>query len=85
MTGRDGATRDWNRPPAERAKLAAPATMSPAQKIKRMRTADCVVGGFHWASGQRVVGSLLLGLYDDDGLLHHCTFDQVRPRSRRSA
>ncbi len=44
------------------------------QKIKRLRTADCVVGGFRWASGARVVGSLLLGLYDDDGLLHHVGF-----------
>jgi len=41
------------------------------QKIKRMRTADCVVGGFRYASKGRVVGSLLLGLYDDEGLLHH--------------
>ncbi len=41
------------------------------QKVKRMRTADCVVGGFRYASKGRVVGSLLLGLYDDDGLLHH--------------
>ncbi len=44
------------------------------QKIKRRRTADCVVGGFRYAEGKRVVGSLLLGLYDDDGLLHHCGF-----------
>ena len=43
-------------------------------KIKRMRTADCVVGGFRYASKARVVGSLLLGLYDDDGLLHHVGF-----------
>jgi ATP-dependent DNA ligase len=41
------------------------------QKVKRMRTADCVVGGFRYASKGRVVGSLLLGLYDDSGLLHH--------------
>jgi ATP-dependent DNA ligase len=41
------------------------------QKVKRMRTADCVVGGFRYASKGKVVGSLLLGLYDDDGLLHH--------------
>lgn len=41
------------------------------QKVKRMRTADCVVGGFRYASKGRVVGSLLLGLYDKDGLLHH--------------
>jgi ATP-dependent DNA ligase len=41
------------------------------QKVKRMRTADCVVGGFRYASKGKVVGSLLLGLYNDDGLLHH--------------
>lgn len=41
------------------------------QKIKKLRTADCVVGGFRYASKEKVVGSLLLGLYDDDGLLHH--------------
>jgi ATP-dependent DNA ligase len=40
-------------------------------KIKRMRTADCVVGGFRYASKGKVVGSLLLGLHDADGLLHH--------------
>jgi ATP-dependent DNA ligase len=44
------------------------------RKIKRMRTADCVVGGFRYASNGPVVGSLLLGLYDDGGLLHHVGF-----------
>jgi ATP-dependent DNA ligase len=44
------------------------------QKIKRLRTADCVVGGFRYASKGKVVGSLLLGLYDNDGLLHHVGF-----------
>ncbi|MCC8950752.1 ATP-dependent DNA ligase [Bradyrhizobium sp. Arg62] len=48
------------------------------QKIKRFRSADCVVGGFRYATnrtgGRQVVGSLLLGLYDDDGLLHHVGF-----------
>jgi ATP-dependent DNA ligase len=44
------------------------------QKVKRMRTADCVVGGFRYASKGRVVGSLLLGLYDEKGLLHHCGY-----------
>ncbi len=41
------------------------------QKVKRMRTADCVVGGFRYASKGKVVGSLLLGLYDNAGALHH--------------
>ncbi|SFN92094.1 ATP-dependent DNA ligase [Bradyrhizobium sp. Ghvi] len=48
------------------------------QKIKRFRSADCVVGGFRYASnkisGRKVVGSLLLGLYDDKGLLNHVGF-----------
>jgi ATP-dependent DNA ligase len=43
-------------------------------KIKRLRTVDCVVGGFRYATSGNVVGSLLLGLYDDDGLLHHVGF-----------
>lgn len=43
-------------------------------KIKRKRTADCVVGGFRYAAEGKVVGSLLLGLYDDEGLLHHVGF-----------
>jgi len=41
------------------------------QKVKRMRTADCVAGGFRYATKGKVVGSLLLGLYDEAGLLHH--------------
>ena len=44
------------------------------QKMKHMRTADCVVGGFRYASKGKLVGSLLLGLYDDEGLLHHVGF-----------
>ncbi len=44
------------------------------QKIKNYRSADCVVGGFRYNEGTRVVGSLLLGLYDDAGLLHHVGF-----------
>lgn len=43
-------------------------------KVKRRRTADCVVGGFRYATGKRVVGSLLLGLYNDQGLLDHVGF-----------
>jgi ATP-dependent DNA ligase len=43
-------------------------------KVKRLRTADCVVGGFRYASEGKVVGSLLLGLYDEKGLLHHVGF-----------
>jgi len=44
------------------------------QKLKQKRTADCVVGGFRYASKGRSVGSLLLGLYDGDGLLDHVGF-----------
>jgi ATP-dependent DNA ligase len=44
------------------------------QKIKSFRSADCVVGGFRYATGSKVVGSLLLGLYDAEGLLHHVGF-----------
>jgi ATP-dependent DNA ligase len=44
------------------------------QKIKNYRSADCVVGGFRYNEGTTVVGSLLLGLYDDKGLLDHVGF-----------
>ena len=44
------------------------------RKIKRIRTADCVVGGFRYASKGGEVGSLLLGLYDENGLLNHVGF-----------
>jgi len=40
-------------------------------KVKHERTADCVVGGFRWHKAGGVVGSLLLGLYDEHGTLHH--------------
>jgi ATP-dependent DNA ligase len=43
-------------------------------KIKNYRSADCVVGGFRYNEGTKVVGSLLLGLYDDEGLLDHVGF-----------
>jgi ATP-dependent DNA ligase len=43
-------------------------------KVKHKRTADCVVGGFRYAEKARVIGSMLLGLYDDEGLLHHVGF-----------
>jgi ATP-dependent DNA ligase len=49
------------------------------QKIKMRRTADCVIGGFRYgerpqSAGKKLVGSLLLGLYDDEGLLNHVGF-----------
>jgi ATP-dependent DNA ligase len=48
-------------------------------KIKMHRTADCVVGGFRYGerqqtAGKGLIGSLLLGLYDDEGVLHHVGF-----------
>lgn len=55
------------------------------QKIKRQRTADCVVGGFRYATSGRLVGSLLLGLYDKDGLLHHVGFTSGITRTERAA
>jgi len=54
-------------------------------KVKQIRSADCLVGGFRYASGSRVIGSLLLGLYDDDGLLHHVGFTSAFKASERGA
>lgn len=44
------------------------------QKIKQIRSVECVVGGFRYGSKSKLMGSLLLGLYDDAGLLHHVGF-----------
>ncbi len=53
-------------------------------KVKHVRTADCVVGGFRWHKQGGVVGSLLLGLFDDRGVLHHVgvtsSFNMARRR-----
>ncbi len=54
-------------------------------KVKRMRTADCVIGGFRYAEGEPVVGSLLLGLYDDQGLLNHVGFTSGLSAAERPA
>ena len=43
-------------------------------KVKRIRTADCVVGGFRYAEKGGGIGSLLLGLHDTEGLLDHVGF-----------
>jgi ATP-dependent DNA ligase len=53
-------------------------------KVKHRRTADCVVGGFRYAEKARVLGSMLLGLYDDDGLLHHVGFTSAFTAKERS-
>ena len=55
------------------------------QKIKNYRSADCVVGGFRYNEGKPVVGSLLLGLYDDGGLLHHVGFTSTIKREDKPA
>lgn len=53
-------------------------------KVKHHRTADCVVGGFRYAEKARVIGSMLLGLYDDKGLLHHVGFTSSFTAKQRS-
>jgi ATP-dependent DNA ligase len=55
------------------------------QKMKNQRTAECVVGGFRYASKGKVVGSLLLGLYDEGGLLHHVGFTSNIPNAEKPA
>ncbi len=54
-------------------------------KIKQIRTADCVVGGFRYASGAKILGSLLLGLYDKNGLLDHVGFTSAFNTEERRA
>jgi ATP-dependent DNA ligase len=54
-------------------------------KVKLLRTADCVVGGFRYASGAPEVGSLLLGLYDAAGRLDHVGFTSGIPAAERHA
>ena len=56
-----------------------------AVKVKQIRSADCVVGGFRYASGAKILGSLLLGLYGDDGLLHHVGFTSAFKADERRA
>jgi ATP-dependent DNA ligase len=53
-------------------------------KIKHHRTADCVIGGFRYAEKARVIGSMLLGLYDDEGLLHHVGFTSAFTARQRA-
>jgi len=53
------------------------------QKIKNYRSADCVVGGFRYNEGKSVVGSLLLGLYDDEGRLNHVGFTSTIKRAEK--
>ncbi|MEE3920227.1 ATP-dependent DNA ligase [Micromonospora sp. BRA006-A] len=52
-------------------------------KVKHARTMDAVVAGFRWHKSGPVVGSLLLGLYDDDGVLHHIGVSSSFTMARR--
>jgi ATP-dependent DNA ligase len=54
-------------------------------KVKLLRTADCVVGGFRYATESDLVGSLLLGLHDEAGLLHHVGFTSAIKDEDREA
>ena len=54
-------------------------------KIKSLRSADCVVGGFRYATAKREVGSLLLGLYNGQGLLDHVGFTSAIDDDERAA
>jgi ATP-dependent DNA ligase len=62
-----------------------PGDRTAMQKIKNYRSADCVVGGFRYNQGKPVVGSLLLGLYDDKGLLNHVGFTSTIKREEKPA
>jgi ATP-dependent DNA ligase len=54
-------------------------------KVKRLRSADCVVGGFRYLSSRPQVGSLLLGLYGEDGRLDHVGFTSTIANTERGA
>jgi ATP-dependent DNA ligase len=53
-------------------------------KVKHVRTADCVVAGFRWHKSGPIVGSLLLGLYNDAGDLQHIGVAASFPMARRA-
>jgi ATP-dependent DNA ligase len=54
-------------------------------KVKRERTADCVVAGFRWYVDRPLPSSLLLGLYDDTGALRHIGIASSFTQARRRA
>jgi ATP-dependent DNA ligase len=54
-------------------------------KVKTIRTADCVVGGFRYAQGTPYAGSMLLGLYDEAGRLNHVGFTATISHADRPA
>lgn len=66
--------RDLEYRPGERAMI----------KVKQQRTADCVVGGFRYAEKKHEVGSLLLGLYDQEGRLNHVGFTSAISSAERA-
>jgi len=55
------------------------------QKIKNLRSADCVIGGFRYNENSPLVGSLLLGLYDKQGRLNHVGFTSTIKREDKPA
>lgn len=54
-------------------------------KVKNVRTADCVVGGFRYATGKTIAGSLLLGLYNSAGQLDHVGFTSALGNEDKAA
>jgi len=54
-------------------------------KVKRIRSADCVVGGFRYGKDSNLVGSLLLGLFNEDGKLDHVGFTSMISNEERPA
>ena len=62
-----------------------PGERTAVQKVKNYRSADCVVGGFRYGADGKAVGSLLLGLYDEKGLLNHVGFTSGIRASERKA
>jgi ATP-dependent DNA ligase len=54
-------------------------------KRKLRRTADCVIGGFRYDTAGKIVASLLLGLYDSAGKLHHVGFTSALSAEDRAA
>jgi ATP-dependent DNA ligase len=63
----------------------ASGTREAVEKIKNFRSVDCVVGGFRYGTNSKLIGSLLLGLYDDAGLLHHVGFTSAIARADKPA
>ena len=62
-----------------------PGDRSAMQKVKLIRTADCVIGGFRYGTDNKSIGSLLLGLYDSGGLLNHIGFCSGLKQEERTA